>query len=401
MATAEQLASVYADLNFPSASVFRKALIRRGIPARAKDVEEFVQSRTERQVVAPPPKYEGHVVAFDINHRWAADLISFVSRPAKSNEGTYTHVLLVQDIFSRFLMAKALKSVSEATDAFEEILKEAEDRMLDAPPHPRRLDTDGGPEFANAAFRALLVRYKIEHIIKDSKDYNALATLDRAMGVVKRALARRQEAQGGNWLSNLDATIEGYNKTEHGGIDAEPSNITDDIAFSLHRKAATDLAENTALIRKRQEKLEKTGGYRVHQPKSTKGLRQRIDANTWSRDIHETVSFPAPGVVEDAQGNQTLTKFAKAVPWDSSRIAPSAAPPPPDDLQPFALMLRDSLPGRGQSMGQAAKEMKRRPGFADSLKAAKLSFQQFVSRFPLLIRVHDGRLYSKAQQTLA
>ena len=44
----EELAALYEELNAPSATAFRKALAKRGIPARARDVEEFVKSRTER-----------------------------------------------------------------------------------------------------------------------------------------------------------------------------------------------------------------------------------------------------------------------------------------------------------------------------------------------------------------
>ena len=59
---AAELASIYEQLNFPSAQVFKKALAKRGIPVAAKDVEEFVSSRTERQIIAPPPKYTGKIV---------------------------------------------------------------------------------------------------------------------------------------------------------------------------------------------------------------------------------------------------------------------------------------------------------------------------------------------------
>ncbi len=99
----EELTRLYEDLNFPSTQVFHKALKRRGIAARLKDVEEFVQSRSERQILAPPPKYEGHIVATYENEKWAADLISFVSRPVKKDEGQYAYILTVQDIFSRYV----------------------------------------------------------------------------------------------------------------------------------------------------------------------------------------------------------------------------------------------------------------------------------------------------------
>ena len=57
-----ELAQLYESLNFPSASVFYKALRRRGISVRQADVAEFVKSRSERQVSAQPPKYDGNIV---------------------------------------------------------------------------------------------------------------------------------------------------------------------------------------------------------------------------------------------------------------------------------------------------------------------------------------------------
>ena len=395
------IAQLYQSLSYPSASAFHKALRRRGISVRLADVEEFVKSRSERQVIAPPPKYDGHIVSFGVNHRWAADLIAFTSRPAKSNDGTYTHVLLVQDIFSRFLMARPLKSVSDTTAAFEEILKESEDRMVDADPHPQRLDTDGGPEFVNATFRALILRYKIEHVIRNPNDTQALATLDSAIGTVKRMMQRMRDAKGGSWLTNLSAAIHAYNNTEHGGIDAEPAHITDNDILSLKKEAAEELQENTELIRKRQTKLEKEGGYRAHVPKEgLKGLRRRIDANTWSREVHQVSRFPAPGIVEDTQGNRTLTKFAKPVPWDTSQLAEREPRRPPDDLEPYAKRLRDRIPARGYTFSRAARELKHIEGARDAMKMARLSFGQFVTKFPTMLRTHDGRVYSRTQQTL-
>ena len=397
---AEELAELYEKLNFPSANVFYKALRKKGIAVQLADVTEFVKSRSERQVSAQPPKYEGNIVSFYINHRWVADLMAFTSRPAKGEDGTYTHVLLVQDIFSRYLWAKPLKSVTETTAAFESILKDSDDRMVDADPIPDRLDTDGGPEMVNQAFRALVARYKIDHVIKDKNDYQALATLDRAMGVVKKMLQRRQEARGGTWLSNLDASIEAYNNTEHGGIDAEPAHLTDDRIFSLKKQAAEDLQENTALLQKRKEKLETDGGYRTHLPKENlKGLRRRIDANTWSREVHQVSGFPEPGIVEDTEGNITLTKFAKPVPKDTSRLAARPQPRPPDNLQRFAEKLRTILPSRGTTSKQAAKLMKNEPGFKDALSMARMSFTAFVNRFPSLVIIRNDKLYGVGTQT--
>ena len=146
---------------------------------------------------------------------------------------------------------RPLTSTSEVTGAFEEILKESEDRMVDADPYPRQLDTDGGSEWTNGGFKALMARYKIDHVVKDPDDRNAISTVDRAISTIKRAIARRQASKGGSWLSQLDAAVDGYNKSEHSAIHSAPQDMTDDVIFSLKKQAAEDLDENTSMIQKR------------------------------------------------------------------------------------------------------------------------------------------------------
>jgi len=397
--SAEQLAEIYESLNYPSASVFRKALAKQGISAAAKDVDEFVASRTERQVIAPPPKYTGHIVSFDVNHRWMADVISFTSRPVKTNGGVMTYVLIAEDVFSRYVFVRPLTSLTQVTSAFEEILKESEDRMVDADPYPSRLDTDGGSEWTNAAFKALMTKYEIDHIVKNVDDKQAIATVDRAISTLKRAIARRQASKGGSWFSNLDAAVQGYNKSEHSAIDSAPKDMTDNVIFSLKKEAAEDFDENSKMIQSRQDKLTKAGGFRTYIP-NKKGLKQRTDAQTWSKDIRDIASFPAPGMVEDTEGKRTLTKLTRTVPRDSSAIAPTQAPQPPTALEPYARKIRDFL-GPGKTYGQAAKEMKRRdPQFPAALKESKMSFKEFVTSFPRYFKIHEGRINPVGIQAL-
>ena len=52
--SAAELAQIYDDLNAPSAAQFRKALARKGIKARAKDIEEFVRSKSEKSAKKYP-----------------------------------------------------------------------------------------------------------------------------------------------------------------------------------------------------------------------------------------------------------------------------------------------------------------------------------------------------------
>ena len=48
--TAEELLDVYEELNYPSATKFRAALLKQGYRVRLADVEKFVQSQTPTQL---------------------------------------------------------------------------------------------------------------------------------------------------------------------------------------------------------------------------------------------------------------------------------------------------------------------------------------------------------------
>ena len=96
-ATAEDILGIFEELNFPSATKLRAALIKRGFKARLKDVEEFVKSQTPTQLFAKAPKYRGKIIASRPNERWVVDFVDFTAEPS----GSYKYILLVQDIFSR------------------------------------------------------------------------------------------------------------------------------------------------------------------------------------------------------------------------------------------------------------------------------------------------------------
>ena len=54
--TGDEILEIFEELNYPSASKLRAALIKRGFKARLEDVEAFVKSQTPAKLVAKPPK---------------------------------------------------------------------------------------------------------------------------------------------------------------------------------------------------------------------------------------------------------------------------------------------------------------------------------------------------------
>ena len=109
--TGDEILEIFEDLNYPSATKLRAALLKKGYKARLKDVEEFVKSQTPTQLFAKAPKYRGKIIASRPNERWVVDFIDFVAEPS----GPFKHILLIQDIFSRKLWAKALEDKQMAS----------------------------------------------------------------------------------------------------------------------------------------------------------------------------------------------------------------------------------------------------------------------------------------------
>ena len=60
---------IFEELNYPSASKLRAAVIKRGFRARLKDVEAFVKSQTPTQLFAKAPTYQGKIVVAKPNGR--------------------------------------------------------------------------------------------------------------------------------------------------------------------------------------------------------------------------------------------------------------------------------------------------------------------------------------------
>jgi len=395
---------IWNDLSAPSARAFRYALAQENIPTKAADIDRFVKSKSERAIFAPPPEYKGKVVAFNVDHRWQADLISFVTDPAREKtfkrlrqeSKPFTMVLLVQDLFSRYIWATPLTSTNETAEAFKALL----DKLGRS---PQELDTDGGSEFTAAAFKRVCDDAQIQHSVKDKNDRNGIATVDSAIRVLKRAIKRRQTQSGKNWLQQLQPAVDGYNKTRNESTQAAPDNFTDDIVMSQQILNAEKMKTNMDLIDKREATLKKDKGFRTQivNPKK-KGLKRRADEATWSSKIHVVQSFPIKGLVRDTEGKDHKTKLVKSAPLDSTAVqANPKKGTTADTLRPFAIALRDLVGGMGKAHGPALRELKtRKSSFSALLNATNLSFVQFVDKFPDLLNRRNGKIFANTQTTL-
>ena len=71
-------------------------------------IGSVVRGDESKQLLAPRLRYEGRVTSSDLNERWAADLTDVTAEPSRPS----THILVIQDIFSRKIYARPLSSTS-------------------------------------------------------------------------------------------------------------------------------------------------------------------------------------------------------------------------------------------------------------------------------------------------
>ena len=375
------LHQLWVDLNRPSPEKFRLALQRKGIAAPpVKDIRElFYKYQSSKQIFAPPPKYKGKIFSPGLDRRWAADIMVM--------PGGYA--LIVQDIFSRYAWAEQVASPAEAYTGMEEILRKAGKT-------PDELTTDADPGFRTGQFEGLLSDRGIHHTFREGR--NDIATVDRLISTIKRALATHAADGGGDWKERLQATVAGYNDTSHPRLmDGAPDDLrTPDgaiknkiIYFHREEEEAKNIQQNTDEIKKRADKLEGQG-FRVYKHKESLG--RRVGDARWDSEIHTGVVDGA--FVRDETG-QYPTKEVLPVPHESTELAEPVA-----RLNPQARGLLDRFKERGVAY-LTAKENRRAtaaefakalpPNLKEALIQSRLSIKTpiatFVQAFPDVFRL--------------
>jgi hypothetical protein len=251
-AAAAAIQTAYNDLNAPSAAKLGTELRKRGVRASAAQVQTFVRAQAERQLFAARPKPKGKISSDNKNDLWMADLIDFSSTASTSGS---SYILVVQDVYSRKVWAKTLvdKQPGPVGKAYATIAREH------GP--PLNLRTDAGNEFVGTPFQAHMDNKQTVHNIKTTK--NGLATLDRAIGEIKRGITRAMsKSDGDDWAAFVDKAVAAFNASGHehllGGNFAPneaAAETNDELTFSLRKQAAQANEHNMTTTRDTADKL--------------------------------------------------------------------------------------------------------------------------------------------------
>ena len=382
----DRIAKLYSELGYPGAAKFQSALRKEGIEISLGNLKELVKTLGSRQIFRPPPKYEGHVTSRRVDDKWVADLLSFESRPVDG----FKTVLLVQDIFTRWLWAIPLKSKKETTAQFQRL-------MITQERECRQLTTDKGTEFTSVAFRQLMAASGIRHVYKEA--LNDLSTIDRAMGLIKDRIGVIVAERGGTWLDVLQQVINAHNGLDTKALlDNAPEDVFEsaELRFRLRQENAEKRHENVELASKRAERLEAEGGFRTLLQKE--GVKRRTGLPNWSSDVHQ-VTKAVGGVVFDMEGQRHDTRKVLPVPAASSGIVEvfKGGYVARDDkrreaMGPFRDRLVQLIMERGPlQLSGAARLLGRDRKFKMSMSAQRLRFPTFLALFDEFVTTGRGQ----------
>ena len=343
--TADDILEVFEDLKYPSATKLRAALLKKGYKARLKDVEEFVKSQTPTQLFAKAPKYRGKIIASRPNERWVVDFIDFVAEPS----GPFKYILLIQDIFSRKLWAKALedKQMASVIQFLRSLFAE----------HGRCKELNADGEFDNPSINQFLSQNNVVARYKEGRQ--DLATIDATMNIYKKMLKKvMQEKDTETWHTIVQGVTRAHNKLQHVALmgRADPNEAYEEenknLAFELREEAGHKMAQQNAVVTKNQQNLQKEGAFRTYIGRED--IRRRGDRPQYSGNV-TLVDAVEGNRVKDSSGQTHSMTLTKPVPQDSKsteikvRLAGSAQTEDRKrtQLQSYTQSLKPVLSGKG------------------------------------------------------
>ena len=360
----DQLPALSEEFGYPSANKLFDAAQRAGVKVTLKQVQAFVKSQNVRQVYHQLPPSKGKIAAPNLDDTWVADLIDYSWQPSESkekgSEPAFQYILVVQDVFSRRLMARPIRDKLAKTcqEAFQSIVEERHTK-------PNVLSTDSGWEF-KGAFEQYLEREGIYHRIKDPRALNSQGTLDAAIKALRPMLARIQtEETTKNWAAEVERAVAVYNHLVHSHLHGRsPDEVQDDgdLRFHLEKEAAEDMQHNSDMIKKRDDRIAAAGYFREELP--ARQFKRGFHVK-YGEKVHKVKSVFANRVV-DEEDNEFVSRHVLPVPAGSSDIntgGTNKVVAPADEkkktaLEPFKERISNFLGNLGKFEFEVANYMK-------------------------------------------
>ena len=171
-------------------------------------------------------------------------------------DSSVTHVLVVQDVFSRFLWARPMTGQGAVIEPMRQIMKTRK---------PEVLFTDAETSFQGVAFREAMQELGVDARIKTGKQ--DIATVDRAISWLKEAIVKYRSTTGkADWAEHLEKAVRAWNSNDLEFLMREAHEDVKkgtDLELMLKRRNFEFAQHNVRLLAKKANRLTEKGHFRA------------------------------------------------------------------------------------------------------------------------------------------
>lgn len=188
----------------------------KGINITRKEVNKFYDQQSVNQVLKPirkPKEFNSYSANYP-GHIYQIDIIVY-NRFRQNNK---SYILVVIDIYSRFMLAKAMhdRELSTIIKTYEEIIVE-----MGAP-----FEIQGDNEFNKREFIQVLLKTQTGFRFSDANEKHKNPIVERVNGTIAKQLQKvRITTQNYKWNTYLQDIVDNYNNTVHSTTDEKPIDI--------------------------------------------------------------------------------------------------------------------------------------------------------------------------------
>ena len=220
------LKSIYYDpsheAGYGGISNLVKAAKEKGFSKATKGTVKKWLMKQETYALSKPARrnfQRSHVTVEGLDAQWEADLMDFSSHQSKhKNESRY--VLVMEDIFSRYVWTRVLKSKTavEVAQAMKDIFNEGRKPKYS-------LFTDKGKEF-HGTVKKLLKDHDINHIV--SQNEVKAGHVERVIKTLRTRIFRYMfHKPTHDWTDVVQAITKAYNRRIHRSLGVSPESVNE------------------------------------------------------------------------------------------------------------------------------------------------------------------------------
>lgn len=234
-----------------------------------KQISEFIEQQATAQITKEPRRQKkfNTIIAEGPRSNYQIDIMVY-DRYTNNN---YKYVLCVIDVYSRYVLAKALtnRTMKTIMDSLKTIFKQMG--------IPESINCDN--EFNKTEFNKYCNDNFIQTYFSDVNEANKNAIVERFNRTLANMLQKvRVATKKYDWQNYLEKVVENYNNTKHRTIKQRPADV-----FNLK-----ELNEQTVVKNLNKFQLGQTVRIKLNRTKFTKG-----DEIKYSKDLYKIIEAKA------------------------------------------------------------------------------------------------------------